>query len=553
VEPSFGTDYYTLPANTTWQIDWGDGNTESQTTSIPTLSHDYRTGDGSYNFSAQATLADGTPIYDSGFVPVTVAPRAPTDFTATVIDTGANSTAYVLLGWAEDSNLIDSFDLYYLPDTETPSFAGGLRMSANSTFGAGVADPEAEGYVLCASNISYTARSYSLTNLLIGGDYSLLLVAKNAGGASRATAAASLAVATSGTLAPQSYGAEAYVPIGFPINFYGLYDDYIFVNENGTVSLRGNNQDWPNQPLVNSTWPVFAPFQAQVDTSEVPNFPSGGTVSYGPADDLADPVDNQYHQAFAVHWTAVDRLARESSDHQQSSDTFALYLFNRKDRAPGDFDIAFVYGDLGWDTADGFVFASPDQVCYARAGFSNTSHRAETYFEPAASGTSGGIINWVNTLPIFGTRHTYSRAIINASAHLQVEDLSLGGATFTDTNKGVLGVVADKDGNASFAIRMIDAKGPGTFSYSVYDGSDNLIAGPNALAATDMVNFTTSQPGMHTIVLKNSFDPTFSASVRYYLAYMKILWNEPEDSTVSNIGYSNTGYGVGYHDNVSKK
>jgi hypothetical protein len=409
---TFNTDYYTPPADTLWTIDWGDGHTESQTTSIPTFNHNYTSGDGSYSVCALATGTDGSTLYTSDFIPVTVAPSAPDGFTVDVTYDDTCSLPLAYLRWTESSNLVEGFDLYYRWDRyEMPDAACSVAgiYSATNTLplrtGADAIDPEADGFTRFASCLSSDIRTYTMFDLPRAGTYTFLLVAVNAGGRTITSAEASHLAGESGHLDPAGYGESHCARIGFQINFYGARWDYINVNENGTVSFGHPFQPYPTDngegeegntlPTVPSQ--VIAPFWSGISTESINDVP-GGVITYGPETGVVDPQDGQVHQTFAVHWTGVDHSLRGS--HVPQANTFSLYLFNRSDRGLGDFDIAFVYGDMQWDTVD-------TGICAARAGFTNGTRKTDTFYELAGSG--GGLLNKINSLP----NRTFSYAISN--------------------------------------------------------------------------------------------------------------------------------------------
>jgi hypothetical protein len=537
---TFNTDYYTPPADTLWTIDWGDSHTESQTTSIPTFNHNYTSGDGSYDVCALATAADGSTLYTSDFIPVTVAPVAPIYFNIEVLDNGHWSVPEVRLMWEEYSNLVGSFDLYYRREVNAPSAAANTMASsvtANAASGADgdIIDPVAQGYTLYASNISYGLCNLTMYDLPRAGTYTFLLVAVNAGGRTISSAEAIVPDGQSGQLDSAGYGESECVRIGFQINFYGTRWDFINVNENGTVSFRNPFQPYPtdnsapDDMLAHVSTPVIAPFWSGISTESINDVP-GGVITYGPETGVVDPLDNQVHQTFAVHWTNVDRSWREWGYHQPLCDTFSLYLFDRNDRGLGDFDFAFVYDGMEWDSIDtsAEIYGDTGPDCNdgytARAGFSNGTGIPGTFYELPGSGERGGLLDTISSLP----NRTFSYAVHNPSAHFELLDTSpLGGKT-SDTNKGVLGVVRDGNKSAELSIHLLPPPDDGySYVFNVLNEQDMPVTPPDQTlnrngASTDF--FVLSQALYTVKVTCPDYPGYFEESAQFYFAHLSITW-----------------------------
>jgi hypothetical protein len=255
---------------------------------------------------------------------------------------------------------------------------------------------------------------------------------------------------------------------------------------------------------------------------------SGGVITYGPETGVVDPLDNQVHQTFAVHWTNVDRSWREWGYHQPLYDTFSLYLFDRNDRGLGDFDFAFVYDGMEWDSIDtsAEIYGDTGPDCNdgytARAGFSNGTGIPGTFYELPGSGERGGLLDTISSLP----NRTFSYAVHNPSAHFELLDTSpLGGKT-SDTNKGVLGVVANGTNAGQLAIHLLS---PGdnayNYVYTVYDSADNIVGPAHQPFTTANTNFSVSTPGLYTVkVTCSNYPGYFEESAQFYFAHLNITW-----------------------------
>jgi hypothetical protein len=280
----------------------------------------------------------------------------------------------------------------------------------------------------------------------------------------------------------------------------------------------------------------------------------GGVITYGPETGVVDPQDGQVHQTFAVHWTNVDRSWREWGYHQPLCDTFSLYLFNRNDRGPGDFDIAFVYDGLTWDTSDDYGgedgLANPpagQQAYPARAGFTNGTERPGTFVNLEGSGEPYGLISGEHSL----VGLTKSWAVKNLVPHLAVTDLAAN-KVFTDLDKGVTGVVADSAGNAQLHLALGDlpvGSQNTIYTYNILDASDNVINAGTISAMTPVIYIAT-QSGLHTIRILRADDPNLDVRARYYLAKVDIRWDAPNDAAINNIRYTG-GTSVMYYDKIA--
>ncbi len=163
-----------------------------------------------------------------------------------------------------------------------------------------------------------------------------LLVTASLFGASQANAGAihSTAQFTDFTLNANDDGSTGSVDVGFALNFFGSNYDKLFVNNNGNVTFRSSLGTYVPFGLQTNTYPIIAPFFADVDTRGA----GSGLVQYGQG-----TVNGL--QAFGVNWlnvgyfpNGVDRL-----------NSFQLILTDRSDISVGDFDIQFNYDQITWE------------------------------------------------------------------------------------------------------------------------------------------------------------------------------------------------------------
>jgi hypothetical protein len=475
-----------------------------------------------YDVTMMATLADGTMLY-TDFIPVTVTPAEPV-VTAGVIGVMPEFDGWrAELEWPQNSKLVDYYDVYISRD-------GGE-------------------YTLYASGVGHTG-SFEVTGLEYEMPFEFKMVAVNAGGES---APGTTTLTTPyvpgywpGQLAAQDIDS---VPanLGFMIDLYGVQADSINVNTNGNVDLNGDGS-WryaiPNLDFNELNTAFIAPFFADVDTSEVGGI-AGGTVTFA-------PEMYEGHRAFRVTWHQVDYSFRTpcgNHTHAPKYDTFSLILESMPETGPGNFDIIFEYGALNWDTADYNNLLTGYTANPARAGYTNGTGEDGTFQELAGSGLSGddGMLGYQG--------QTVTLRIRNPRPHLTLQDMSAGGSSITDPNRGVLGVVEDQGGVATVGLSLggDDPLAPAVdgYVYTVWDDYSNPV-GSGALSSTGITNFTTSHEGMLTVIVTNPDHPTIpEQKLRFYVARLNIDWNEPNDSSVQNIVYSGTTDLVNYGDDIS--
>jgi len=188
------------------------------------------------------------------------------------------------------------------------------------------------------------------------------------------------------TLPRNDDGSTGLVDIGFEVNFFGVTQRHLYVNNNGNVTFDGPM--WIYTPFgltTNIGTSIIAPFFADVDTRVPdPNDPNavGKPVTYGTGMVNGRP-------AFGVNWVDVGYF----SMHTDKLNSFQLVLIDRSDRGVGDFDIEFNYDTIKWETGDASFGFNGFGGYSARAGFSNGSGEEGTYFEFPGSGVPGAFLD----------------------------------------------------------------------------------------------------------------------------------------------------------------
>ncbi|KKO46339.1 autotransporter [Arsukibacterium ikkense] len=182
------------------------------------------------------------------------------------------------------------------------------------------------------------------------------------------------------TLAPNDDGSTGAVNIGFNVNFFGLTFSQLFVNNNGNVTFDSALSTYTPFDLTSTGQQIIAPFFADVDTRN-----AGDPVTYGVG-------SFEGMLAFGVNWLNVDYFSSNVAHTNRNS--FQLLLVDRSDVNAGDFDIIFNYSQIQWEAgtasnsdANGLGGDS------ARAGFSNGTGAAGSFFELAGSAVNGAFLD----------------------------------------------------------------------------------------------------------------------------------------------------------------
>lgn len=168
------------------------------------------------------------------------------------------------------------------------------------------------------------------------------------------------------------------VNIGFTVDFFGFSGSQLNICNNGYVffdDLSATDCEYTPTDLTATSKRIIAPFYADVDTGGVGNTP----VTYG-----TGTVDGK--AAFGVNWINVGYY----DERVDKLNSFQLILINQ---GAGNFDIEFNYDKIQWETgeADGGVDGLGGYS--ARAGYSNGTGLAGTFFELEGSAINGAFLD----------------------------------------------------------------------------------------------------------------------------------------------------------------
>ncbi|NET57761.1 MAG: filamentous hemagglutinin N-terminal domain-containing protein, partial [Symploca sp. SIO2E6] len=177
------------------------------------------------------------------------------------------------------------------------------------------------------------------------------------------------------TLPRNDDGSTGLVPLGFTVNFFGLIQDSVYVNNNGNVTFDNRLGTFTPFNLGTTNRQIIAPFFADVDTRD----PNSGETEYG-----TGTVDGR--PAFGVNWNNVGYYNSEAD----KLNTFELVIIDRSDTGVGDFDFEFNYGQIQWETGAASGGTNGLGGSSARVGYSNGS---TVNFELPGSGVNGAFLD----------------------------------------------------------------------------------------------------------------------------------------------------------------
>jgi hypothetical protein len=183
------------------------------------------------------------------------------------------------------------------------------------------------------------------------------------------------ALFTDNTLARNDDGSTGLVNIGFAINFYGVNQNNLYVNNNGNVTFANPLGTFTPFGLLNSTIAIIAPFFADVDTRNS----TSGVTQYG-----QDTIGGR--NVFGVNWIDVGYFP--SAVNKLNS--FQLIITDRSDIAAGDFDFEFNYDKIQWETGGASGGSNGLGGSSARVGWTNGG---AVDLEFAGSGVNGAFLD----------------------------------------------------------------------------------------------------------------------------------------------------------------
>jgi|GEM_PF-1565528 len=133
------------------------------------------------------------------------------------------------------------------------------------------------------------------------------------------------------SLAGNDDGSTGAVQLGFTIDFFGINQSYIYINNNGNVTFTGPQSAYVPQGLSGGAYKIIAPYWGDVDTRY-----GGNLVTYGNG-----TVDGR--AAYGVNWVGVRKFNGDAS-----TISCQLVIIERSDTGTDNFDFEFNYGPMNW-------------------------------------------------------------------------------------------------------------------------------------------------------------------------------------------------------------
>lgn len=179
-------------------------------------------------------------------------------------------------------------------------------------------------------------------------------------------------------VAPSDDESGPKVDLPFSVNFRGRQFSSLWVNNNGNVTFDGPLSTYTPEPLSEIRSPIIAAWFADVDTRAAGSQP----VRYG-----SGSVSG--HRAFCVDYDRVGYFNR----HIDPLNSFQMFIVDRRDVAPGAFDIVFRYKQLRWETGDFSGGKNGLGGTSAGVGYSNGSGDPGTFLEISGSRRPGSFLD----------------------------------------------------------------------------------------------------------------------------------------------------------------
>ena len=266
------------------------------------------------------------------------------------------------------------------------------------------------------------------------------------------------------------------VDIGFAANFFGTTYDQLYVNNNGNVTFDQALGEYTPFDLTSTDTVIVAPFFADVDTSVDDSQPARYGQTFG-----AGVVNGR--PAFGVNYINVGYYGSESTNSNGEPtptklNSFQVVLVDRSDTGTGNFDIELNYDKIQWETGDASDGIDGLGGSSARAGFSNGTGDAGTFFELPGSAVNGAFLDSnTDTGLIYNSLNSNvpGRYVFQVRSGQVTRTLSINDVSVTEGNSGTV--------NANFTVTLSPA-------------SDD-----NVTVAYATANGTATQPGDYTPTL----------------------------------------------------
>lgn len=217
-----------------------------------------------------------------------------------------------------------------------------------------------------------------MKRLCLVGGLALCLVGMGVGQAN-ASAILNLPGFTTTSFPANDDGSVGPVNTGINMNFFGLNQATLFVNNNGNVTFTQPLGTFTPFAITGGSLAMLAPFFGDVMTAG--GNPPSALVTYG-----NDTVGG--HNAFGVDWINVGYFAGSPGPNR---DSFQLIIIDRSDTGVGNFDFMFNYDQIQWET--GQASGSDVNGCGGTSAHVGWTNGSGAFFEFAGSGVNGAFID----------------------------------------------------------------------------------------------------------------------------------------------------------------
>ncbi len=173
-------------------------------------------------------------------------------------------------------------------------------------------------------------------------------------------------------------GSSGVVTIGFNINLFGKQRASLYVNNNGNLTFDSPLSAYSPDPIRQIRNEMITAFWADVDTSGL----LSNLVTYG-------NTTIEGRRAFCRNYVNVGYY--DANDDRLNS--FQIVLVDRSDTGSGNFDIAFNYERILWETGDASGGTNGFGGVSGRVGYTNGTGLADTSFELPGSGVRGDFLD----------------------------------------------------------------------------------------------------------------------------------------------------------------
>jgi hypothetical protein len=194
-------------------------------------------------------------------------------------------------------------------------------------------------------------------------------------------------------LAANDDGSTGIIELPFPVDFFGTVYNSVYVNNNGNITFDSPLRTFTPFPLIGAARVIIAAFFGDVDTRGA----GSDLTRYGNATFGGRP-------AFCVTWAGVG--VGYYSYRIDKLNHFQLFLVDRSDINPGDFDIVFNYDQVQWETGDASGGSGGLGGSSARVGYSNGNADNPVSFELPGSGVNGALLDTSPTGLIHNNRNS---------------------------------------------------------------------------------------------------------------------------------------------------